>query len=379
MKRQYVAALVAAMAMMGSGCAAVSPAVESTIAIIATTRTGATPLLSADGRVAGYVVDQIFDKLAEGAGKVSVIRADGQPEEVSTVVLEHDTTSTTTMQDSILANKVSLAKALRATRAQSAQADLITALSLAADAVRGQPSPAIHIIDSGLVTTGQVLMQTGLITPGTDPAALAARVSVGRLDGVTVYMHGLCSTSGPQLTCPEYAKTFLRSFYKDLVQRNGGRLVIDDAPLPVEITAADAGALPAVDPVPWVTAPISAQNTTSPPFSMVLTNDLLRFQPNTDNYVDLAAAQRVLAKVAAQLQVARYPSATVTGCTADDRPRSTLEAMRQRGQSRAEKVAADLRRLGATTILTPGTLGMACPGYVPTAPDSGRKVIISST
>jgi len=378
MKRPFAAAMVAALALIGSGCAAVSPAVESTIAIIATTRTGAIPLVTPDGHVAGYVVDQLLNTLAEGAGKVSVIRADGEPEVMSTIVLEHDTTSTTTMQDSILANKVSLAKALRATRAQSAQADVITALSLAADAVRGQPSPAIHIIDSGLVTTGQVLMQTGLITPATDPVALAARVSLGRLDGVTVYMHGLCSTSNPQMMCPEYAKTFLRTFYNSLVQRNGGRLVIDDAPLPVEITAADTGALPSVDPVPWVTSPISAQNPTPPTFSIVLTNDRLRFEPNNDNYADPPAAQRVLTEVAAQLQATRYPTATVTGCTADDRPRSTEEAMRQRGQSRAEKVAADLRRLGATTILTPGTLGMACPGYVPTAPDSGRKVIISS-
>lgn len=351
------------------------PAPEATTtAIVATTRAGMTPLSDSQGRLGSFITDQLLGTLAKGAGTVSVVRADGRPELVSTVRLKYDDTSRVTIEDSARANSAALQKALAATRAQNAQADVLGALSLAADAVRGQPTPTIYVIDNGLVTTGQVLLQTGLITPSADPAALAARVSVSRLDGVTVRWRGICATTGSQVACPEYAKSYLRHFLTAVVQNAGGKIQIDDAPLPTQIR--DAGVLPEVDPVPFSLTPVTANQ--KAPLSLVLTNDSLRFAPDSSEYADPPSAERVLSDVAAALQAGQYARGVVAGCSNDDRPRSSEEAMIRRGQSRAERVSADLQRLGVTTVLTPTSFGYRCPGYVPTSPDANRKVIITA-
>ncbi len=360
------------------GCSVLSasaPTPASTAALVITTRMGATALVGQDGTAGAYVKDELLPTMAAVPGTLTVIRADGDPKVVASIRRTVDTSSSMTQQDSISANTVALRRALSATTATNGQADVISALDLAGDAVRGKPNPTITVVDSGLPTAGQVLFQTGVLTDSMDPSALAALVSIGRLDGVHVTWRGLCGVSSPQQACPPSIKQKLRAFFGFLIARNGGAVTFEDAPIQGEI---DPGPLPTVDVVPFTTRQITGA-TTAQPVTIVLNEDRLRFLPNSNDYADPLAAEVVLLQMATQLKAETYASATVTGCTADDRPRSSEVAMERRGQGRADRVTADLRRLGATTALVPKTLGYRCPGFIPGADSKNRKVIISTT
>jgi hypothetical protein len=262
------------------------------------------------------------------------------------------------------------------------QADPTAALKLGGDAVRGKPNSAVLMFDPGLSTSGSVLMQLGLIDVGSDIPSLTQQSRgqlVGSLSGVVVHWYGVCALVAPQPACSAGVQAQLQEYYRRLVTDAGGKVVYDDAPLAGGTAAAEL--LPPVDVVRWkthrVTAPSPTGRPTTPPILAVLTQDVIRFLPNSDAYADPAKAGTVIAELAVRLQADRYPTAEVVGCTARD-PGSTEAQMDRRAVSRAATIVRDLQVNKATTRFSVRGLGWRCPGYRAGEDEANRRVIVSS-
>ncbi|MEU4294988.1 hypothetical protein AB0E63_42765 [Kribbella sp. NPDC026596] len=380
--RMPAAALAALFALTClTGCDDDPPA--RTVAVVVGRHAGAEGLLDSQGK-AITPLSSAVDGILSGPGTVTVIANDGRPRVVKTIELAYAGGSRTQRDDAYAKNKKALETALLEARPVVAQADPTAALKLAGDAVRGKENPEVIAFDNGLSTTGTVLMQLGLIDLGTDAVDLA-RQSKGMLldsfSGIVVQWHGLCSVVEPQPGCSAGVQQQLKTYYTTLVADADGRIEFDDAPLGGGVPPADDA--PVVDIVRWQqrrltpSVPASTATPTPNPIVKVLTEDLVRFQPRSDEYADRPAAERAIAELAPKLGEDRYPRVWVVGCTAKD-PTATEDEMMSRSISRGKKIAADLQAHGATSQFLPGGRGWRCPGFRENEDAANRRVIVSS-
>ncbi|MDX6263563.1 MAG: hypothetical protein QOH84_5251 [Kribbellaceae bacterium] len=374
-----VAAVVAISAVLVFRARAEEPP-ERTVALIVGLHAGAAGLLDGKGNAIPEVATAL-DQFLQGPGKLTVIANDGRPHAVRTIELEYDGSSGTNRQDKINANKRKVEEALRAAAPVAEQADPTAALKLAGDTVRGKRNPAVVVFDNGLSTTGTLLMQLGAIDIGTDVADLARQSKdtlIGSFDGIVVDWHGLCSVADPQPRCNAGVQQQLQKYYQQLIEDADGKVKYDDAPL---AGVPPTTAMPVVDVVHWRVQrlPTAGPTTTPSPPALVkvLTDDLVRFDPNSDAYVYPERAEVAIAALAGQLRTAAYPRIYVAGCTARD-PASTEQQMLDRGQSRADTIARDLQAHKVTARFVTRGLGWQCPGYRPGDHEANRRVIVSS-
>ncbi|NEA32815.1 hypothetical protein G3I17_14235 [Streptomyces sp. SID13031] len=353
---------------------------ERTVALIVGLHTGATGLLDGKGNAIPELTAAL-DQFLRGPGTLTVIANDGRPHAVRTIELGYDDGSDLRRQDKVNANKRRLEEALRDAEPVAEQADPTAALKLAGDTVRGKKNPAVVAFDSGLSTTGTLLMQLGAIDIGTDVADLARQSKatlIGSFQGIVVDWHGLCSVADPQPACNAGVQQQLQKYYRHLIEDAGGKVEFDDAPL---AGVPPAATMPVVDVVHWRVPKLPTATPTptpSPPALVeVLTEDLVRFKPNSDAYADEDRAELEIAALAGRLRASAYPKIYVAGCTAKD-PESTEQQMIDRGQSRADTIARDLQAHDVTTRFTTKGLGWQCPGYRPGDDDANRRVIVSS-
>jgi hypothetical protein len=378
--RNLAAALVgAAMFLALVACGEKPPAVN--VAVIVGQYAHASPLLDGEGH-AIPVIASALDPVLGGRGTLTVIADDGRPRAVHTIELQYDSRSPQLRQDALAANRRALEDALRAAGPIVSQAEPAAALKLGADAVRGKPNPAVFLFDPGLSTTGSVLMQLGLISFDTDAAGLARQSRgqlLGHLDGTNVHWYGLCSVVSPQPPCTAGLQQKLQEYYRGLITDAGGRVSFDDIPLAGGV--APTTARPTVDIVRWkvprITTTASPPEPKTPPIIEVLTQDVVRFLPNSDRYADPATSAVAISGLATRLRADRYPTAEVVGCTAKD-PGSTEAQMVRRARSRAAAIVRDLRAHGASTSFAVRGLGWRCPGYRAGADEANRRVIVST-
>lgn len=371
-----VAALLALVTLTGCG---EDPPVR-TVALVVGLHTGAAGLLDGDSK-AITPLSSAVDEVLKGPGTLTVIANDGRPRAVETIKLRYEGGSETQRDDAYNHNKKELEKVLRDAVPVVAQADPTAALKLAGDSVAGQANPEVIAFDNGLSTTGTVLMQLGLIDSGTDVVDLARQskgVLLGSFAGVAVHWHGLCAVVDPQPTCSAEIQQQLEKYYSTLISDADGKVDFERAPLGGGVPP--AGDAPPVDIVRWQRRPLAGPTPTPTPITpivKVLTDDLVRFKPNSDQYAYEKAAEREIAKLAPQLDKARYPRVWVIGCTDND-PASTERQMDDRSVSRGRKIATDLQAHGATSHFLPGGRGWHCPGFRPNDHEANRRVIVSS-
>jgi hypothetical protein len=379
--RPLAAVLAASVAGLGlAGCGA-EPAIR-TVALVVGQHAGSAALLDAEGK-AITPVSAAMDPVLRGRGTVTVIVNDGRPRSVRTIELKYTGNTSTKREDSYHANKKAFEAALSRAVPEVGQADPAAALKLAGDAVREKANPEVIAFDNGLSTTGAMLMQLGLVDVGTDVAGLARQskgLLLGTFEKIPVRWFGLCSVVQPQPACSAGVQEQLKTYYRTLIEDAGGKVIFDETPLG---GGTPASGVPAVDIVRWRQQRPTPRPTASPtvpprpPLLKILTEDLVRFEPNSDAYADVPAAGRAIAELAPTLSKDAYAVIYVVGCTADD-PASTEAQMKRRSVSRATTIAADLARHGATSRLVPGGLAWRCPGFRVHDDAANRRVIVSS-
>lgn len=380
--RRFVGVVGAVVLLTGlvTGCGDDGPPPQ-TVAVVIGSHAGAGGLFGADGSPVVAVADAL-EPIMRGPGTLTVIVNDGRPKPVTRIELVYDGGSSQKIEDSYQANEEATGEALRAAVPRADQADPTAALKLAADAVRDKPNPAVLVFDNGLSTTGPLMMQFGLIDADTDVVGLAHQAKgqlLGSFKAIPVRWHGLCSATGAQPDCRADIHQQLKDYYQTLIGDAEGEVRFDDSPLDGAEPAASG--LPKVDVVRWRTGPDQKQappDSKKVPFFVVLTEKMVRFQPDSDEYAEKTQAAPVIEDLAARLKAEAYPTAHVTGCTAKD-PRSTDAQMVRRAKSRAARVVRDLRARGATTRFSTDGLGWDCPGYRAGDHEANRRVIISST
>ncbi|GAA1567714.1 hypothetical protein GCM10009789_21430 [Kribbella sancticallisti] len=378
--------LVAATATLSAflflpGCGEDLP--ERNVAVIVGPHVGAPGLLDGSGKAIPALTSALDDVL-RGPGALTVIANDGRPRAVRTIDLKYDNRSPQLLKDSYNLNKRHLEDALQASGPVAAQADPAAALKLAGDTVRGKENPEVLAFDNGLSTTGTVLMQLGVIDVGTDVVDLARQskgILLGSFKDIPVRWHGLCSMEQPQPACSAGVQEQLKKYYEQLVQDAGGTVAFDDAPLAGGVSP--TGSRPPVDIVNWrvhrlvANGPSPSPAPSPPVLVKVLTEDSVRFLPNSDEYAERDRAEKAIAALAARLQAAGYPTIHVMGCTAKD-PGSTETQMAGRARSRAGTIVRDLQAHKVRAKFVPDGLGWRCPGYREGDHEANRRVIVSS-
>ncbi|MGY2083157.1 OmpA family protein [Blastococcus sp. SYSU DS0539] len=263
-----------------------------------------------------------------------------------------------------LTDRRSVDEAVAGARARTAGSDLLGALDLAGDALAGQTGlRTLVVLDSGLSTTGAL----DLTTPGMLDAhpqevaeALGDAERLPDLSGVRVVLHGLGDTAAPQQPLDPIRRAQLVALWSTVV-REAGAVSVHVEPAPLEGVPD-----PALPPVATVG--------TDPGYrcagrTMTLTGGPFAFRPNSDQFLDPAAAQGVLRGIAEQL-VAGQVVATLFGTTAAiGEPADQVRFSDERAQAVADLLIA--LQVPIPQLHVEG-LGSAFEGYVTDRDAEGR-------
>lgn len=245
------------------------------------------------------------------------------------------------------------------------EADLLSAVSLAADTLRAEKGPkTLVVVDNGLQTTGQL----SLVAPDAlaiDPEAVASDLvdnhGVSTLEGVDVVMVGLNAAAPPQR-----ALTPSRS---DRLRRLWTAVFKDAKAKSVDV---EAGGFPQSDPVSGLpTVSVVPKDDPAPkptptftpdkPTCVPLREDQVGFVKNEATFRDPGKARSFLEDLAGQL-VASGVSAVLTGTTALP---ETKTGDARLSYQRALAVRDELVALGVPVDrLQVEGVGTDFPGYV---------------
>ncbi len=243
------------------------------------------------------LVTPLLESAADNGQQISLIRIDGQPKVFTPPPFKTNAQNTPARQQALVSYmKSSIVPILQGQiHAQVPQADVLTALDLAASATG--PNGNIIVVDSGLQTTGALnYRQPGLLLapPGDVVAFLRQKNLLPDLSGRHVLLAGFGYTASPQPTLNEAQRNNVISQWVAIVKAGGGCVSVDSLPN----TAAERPGLP---PVGIVTPPAT------PAFSNCGTIALedagsVGFVVGTANFRDPSAAQATLQKLADTLK-----------------------------------------------------------------------------
>lgn len=374
-RARALSAMVAGVLVAITGCSKqAAPETVQAVLVIAA-RANMPALLNDDGSPAAKPLSDAIDQIAQCTGSVQVVRSDGAPEKAGGAIkLTIDTTSSTTRDDSLYANRNAIADVLKNQVAATAgEADPITALD---EVARIRASGPIDVFDNGLATAGSLLMQTGLITQGGDVSKLVKQLEqqqvIGSFKGMHITWYGLGEVAPPQGRVPAWAITQLETLYTSLIKDAGGTVEFR----PLSASGGKAVTTPEVSVVPFPVTSVSASASTKPPelpITRVLDESQLDFISDSTEFKDAAQAKATLRNVAMQLEEGGYGNVRVYGCTARP-PGSSDASLTAFGLKRAQRVVAELKTLGVSSKLTPASFGWACPGYIADSDSAGNFV-----
>ena len=329
-------------------------------------------------------------------GYLSIIVCDGDPDvpcKMSLVLpdsLKHATKEKREQEMKSALNSV--LSALENGVANDEEADVLEALFVAVESLSSCPAEMtkkILILDSGLSTSGVLDFRNNLLSANTDTIvnALAEKHNIPDLTGITVEWYGFGNVRSPQESLSHEQEYHLKEIWDAIITKGGGT---------PHINKGDDNPLFAKDDLPYVTPVILTQE---PPLSfdfepcileedthpfqapVFLDEERVRFEPDSDSYVDYDLAVSTIKPIAEYLIAHPTFQILLIGATAGD---SNSEYSRDLSQRRADAVKTTLVELGTSSsqIITIG-LGSQDPWHISGAgtgsdplASSNRKVVI---
>lgn len=305
--------------------------------------------------------------IGETGPTISLIEIDGRPSLVASAAFASDAEFPQAVdrdRENFLADVRSAASGVRATEPE---ADVLSALGIAARAARdGGGTGTIVLVDSGLQTVPPLdFSQPGLLdaAPAEVVDFLDSTGAIPDLSGLTVLLAGIGDTAAPQQPLDIARQTALVELWSRIA-RSGGAACVHAAGTP-----RGSDAVTGVPPVSTVEVP--APPSFDPSSRIVLPdNPTVGFVPGEAVLRDPEAAAGMLRPVADWLAADPQRQARITGTTARH---GSLESQIALASERAETIKQRLVDLGAnpSRITTEG-VGSEFPGYVPDqGPDGG--------
>jgi OOP family OmpA-OmpF porin len=324
------------------------------------------------------LVNPLLEATANAQQQISLIRIDGQPKVFTPPPFSSDAqNSAARQQDLVNYLNADVGPVLqRKIHAQVAQADVLTALDLAASATG--PDGNIILVDSGLQTVAPLdYQQPGLLmSPPADVVSfLRQRHLLPDLSGRHVLLAGFGYTASPQPTLNEAQRDSVVSQWVAIVKAGGGCVTVDTVPN----TAAEIAGLP---PVGIVKPPTTASFSNCGTF-VLADAGTVGFAVGTAMFRDSSAAQATLQQLASTLKQGSE-HITLIGSTSSEGGDAVNNPL---SLQRAQAVRAALVSLGipASRISTVGD-GSHWPGRVndigsggvllPAQAEQDREVIV---
>lgn len=395
MKKQKIEASVAVILVLlmmcvtvCSGCghsaAAASERVEAdAVAIVA----GCHACSKTLNLTSTLVENTVFSALRR-FGTVSVISVDGAPslaaQDSYDIAEQYRHAAKQKLDRDVQTRTDILLSQIASLRADDPEVDTLEALRLAArslSAADAAQTKAILVLDTGLSTCGLLNFTNNLLSA--DPAAvvqqLKERNGVPELQGITVVWQQLGDVAAPQEPLSPALLQRLEAIWRGVVEAGGGTFVYaGELPLSGEADPA----LPAVTPVGLPAEAPIAFDAVSADYSVpqFLTQEQVRFQPDSAVYADPDAAAEVIRPIADYLNAAPDFRLLLVGTTAGD---ADTAFSRSLSADRAEAVKATLTSMGVDSgrILTLG-LGSTDPWHIAgvgtdsAAAEQNRKVVL---
>ena len=329
-------------------------------------------------------------------GYLSIIVCDGDPDipcKMSLAMpdsLKHATEEKRAQEMNSALNSV--LDALENGFADDEEADVLEALFVAVDSLSSCPAEMtkkILVLDSGLSTSGVLDFRNNLLNADTDAIvnALSERHNIPDLTGITVEWFGFGNVRAPQEPLSHSQENHLKEIWDAIITKGGGTPDINkgnDNPV------FEKNDLPYVSPViltqeaplAFDFEPCSLEEDTLPFQEPVfLDEERVRFEPDSDSYVDYDLAVTTLKPIADYLIAHPGFQILLIGATAGD---SNSEYSRALSYRRANAVKASLAELGASpSQITAIGLGSQDPWHISGAgtgsdplASSNRKVVI---
>jgi OmpA-OmpF porin, OOP family len=242
-------------------------------------------------------VSQFLETTAGDGQQIALIRIDGQPK-VFAPARFATTAQNTAARNEALLNYINtrISPILQSKiRARAAQADILTALDLAAAAT--SPNGNIVVIDSGLQTLAPLnFSQAGVLSaqPNEVVAFLRHQKLLPNLKGRHVLLSGFGYTAAPQPALNIAQRSNVVAVWEAIVRSAGGCVTVDSTPN----TAAELSGLPSVNVVRPPAPPVFSQCGT------VALSDAgtVGFTQNTATFRDPVAAHATLQRLASRLK-----------------------------------------------------------------------------
>jgi outer membrane protein OmpA-like peptidoglycan-associated protein len=322
-------------------------------------------------------VNTLLETAAADKEQISLVRIDGQPKIFRPAPFSTtDQNSTAVEQDINQYINNTIEPVLSGPlHAQVAQADVLTALDLAAAATA--PNGNIVLIDSGLQTVAPLQYQSGLMmSPSADIVSfLRSKNLIPDLHGRHVLLSGFGYTSTPEPALNEAERNNVISQWEAIVRAGGGCVSADSAPN----TAPELAGLPAV-----TTVPLPKPVVIHPCGTTVLSDSgSVGFAVGTATFRDKSAADGTLRQLASTLKRGSEPIKLI-GSTSSEGGDAVNNPL---SQQRADAVQAALVSMGvpAGRITStgeganwPGRVNDIGPngGLLPAQAEQDREVIV---
>jgi outer membrane protein OmpA-like peptidoglycan-associated protein len=299
---------------------------------------------------------------------VSIVVATGQPGVIRVKLLNG--AGSLAQQDSpwVSQDLQRVAAKVAAARPESAGADDLAALAVAADAARaaGTPHAWLVLLDSGLDDRGALdFTVPGMLaaTPAEVAGQLRGDGELPPLRGFTVVLAGLGYTAPPQVLPSAKWRGNITAIWTAVTVAAGARAEV--IPVPVQGS-------PIRTDEPVEQAPVPAEEPVMPVSGHTFVFDgesAARFLPNSTAFADPAAARRALSRFAVWLAADPARQARLVGTTADVGPITGQVRLSLR---RADRVREELVALGASAAqISVKGVGSAFPQFRPDRSPSG--------
>jgi outer membrane protein OmpA-like peptidoglycan-associated protein len=304
-----------------------------------------------------------------GGAPVQLVVASGQPKLITPQLISVSG-GTLAEQGSprVQENLQRINTAITTARPDSPGVDDLAALSVAADAARatGSPHAELVLIDSGLDDRGALdFTVPGMVAA--DPSDVASQLKASSnlpdLRGFRVFLVGTGYTSPPQAPLSAKWRTNVTQIWRTVVTFAGANVEIVPHPAQGPSVRTD-------QPVELVPVPSDHSVKIATRTPIVFTGESpVRFEPDSTDFVDPAAALQALTPIAKWLAADPSRKASLVGTTADV---DTMTAQIALSQQRADHVRGELVALGAglAQISTQG-VGSNFPQFIPDRDSSG--------